>query len=260
VFTISNLQIKQLPPIETSAAKVQVTFDVLGVFGPDDIVQIYAGDRSGDLSNLVAKTDLNMTEHFGYSEILDLTAGEFYAIGCCPRTVTDHQVNDTIDGQDWQGLCLWQEFTTQAAPGPGTNLPAPQITGIRTLPLTLHRKNGVEVSWTSPRNYDFFQVRWGYEGMPALDEFQEKTAGGGSGSFVCSTTRGLWYHFSVQGCNSHWLTGSQCSAWSPATRAQAGANLHRLREFLEASGVATSSPLRTFLGAGGGSLRSLMGI
>ena len=254
------MRIKQIPPIEATSAKVQVTFDVLGVIEPDSIVQIYAADRSGDLSSLVAKTELSMNEHFGYSEILDLQAGSFYAIACCPRTVTSNVPDDTVDGQYWEGLCLWQEFTTQAAPGPPTDLPAPQITGIRTLPLTLHQKNGIEVSWVSARSYDFFQVRWGYVGMPAVDENQTKTAGGNQGSFIGEpTTQGTMYHFSVQGCNSDWLGFSHCSPWSPLTKAHAGPNLRSLRGFLQASGV-PSSPLRSLMGAGGGKLRSLMGV
>jgi len=68
MFTVSNMQIKQIPPIGASPAKVQVTFDVLGVIEPDSIVQIYVADRSGDLSNLAAKTELSMNAAFGYSE------------------------------------------------------------------------------------------------------------------------------------------------------------------------------------------------
>lgn len=68
------------------------------------------------------------------------------------------------------------------------------------------------IYWNGNAYHDFYQVRWAHEGGP---EHQVKiNSGGDNGSFaVHRAWPDTWYYFQVQGCTSHFLAPSTCTAW-----------------------------------------------
>lgn len=99
----------------------------------------------------------------------------------------------------------WLSAQTMATPPPDPPLGVPRFTSSSAT------STSITVNWTSPKRYEFYQVRWNHNGS-ALDR-QNKVSelffiAGGLLEGPLTT-----YHFIVQGCDSGFL-GSTCSKFS----------------------------------------------
>jgi Fibronectin type III domain len=73
---------------------------------------------------------------------------------------------------------------------------------------------GLFFRWSDTDTYDFYQVRWRHDGGP---DHQVKLRGGRGGSFhIKNVWPGTRYIFSVQGCDSNFLSSSDCTKWEGA--------------------------------------------
>lgn len=92
--------LKQLPPITNTTAKVQVSFEILGIL--PDFVEIYASNASGTGPSQLADTVDMSPPEFQYDDIITLQAGTYYTTYACPRTGSKDNPDPTIDGEYWE--------------------------------------------------------------------------------------------------------------------------------------------------------------
>lgn len=123
-----------------------------------------------------------------------------------------------------------------AAIDPSTLLP-PTITGQELKPKTLQHGAEINVSWSSARSYDAWNIRW--DGVQS----DEQDYTGRSGSYTCGPlVPKQQYSIIVQGGeNAGW--GHNWSGWS-APLLVAIENYHSLRQFLLASNFNGAEGLR----------------
>lgn len=76
-------------------------------------------------------------------------------------------------------------------------------------------RNNIVVQWTADQNYDLFHV---IAGQPGQRVGQAEVGGGRSGSYQISTVPACaTFIIKVQGCVTHFLAHSDCSAWTQTT-------------------------------------------
>jgi hypothetical protein len=226
--------IKQLPPITSTTAQVQVSFEIHGIL--PDFVQIYAVNAAGTgLGVLVDKVDMSPPE-INYDDPITLQAGTLYTIHACPRTGTEQNPDEMIDGAYWESYCVAGTITTLASSSPpGGNRPPPVIINLDPEPATINQDNRIAVAWSSTIHYDRFLVWWTENGV-ALAQGEIDT-GGYSGSWTTRTRPGYAYTFAVDGGVSAGVSGFNYSGWGPTEKITASLNLTSLRQFLQHSGI-----------------------
>lgn len=245
--------VKQIGPITNTSAQVQVSFDLLGIL--PDFVQIYAANAAGSgPANLADSVDVSPPEDH-YDRIITLQAGTFYTIYACPRTGSQDNPDEYIDGEHWDSYCAMQNILTQSASSPPGDKVPPVINFLDPQPATLNSTNTIGVGWTTPTSYQQYQVAWAYEGQ-ALPQVMTS-----NNSVRFGTAPGHHYAFAVQGGNSAGASGTyHWSAFGPTVRITASPNLHSLRQFLQLSGLNPSGQKLSALFHAGDTLRKFMNL
>ncbi len=226
--TIRITEIKQLEPIAPILASVQIHFVVLGVL--PDIVQIYANAGNNQAEH---KINIEITPPENkYDCILELQAGAIYNITFCPRTVTNGVLDDSIDGQYWESLCVSMSFTTisNSSLTPAEELSPPIITTIESHQATLNDEGYLDIQWSSFKRdkYHFMWMLKPRNGWAQI-EIEAKS------HRVIPTFPGQEYSLKVQGCNSMLIGHDNCSDFSVTRNFTIPQNTSSLRQFLSLS-------------------------
>lgn len=113
-IAVDDVQAEQIKPFGRAGSRTQVLvkFSVSGA--PREFVEIYATTDIGafDAPRLgTIPINLHSNE---YSAMLDLVAGMRYEIRCCPRTTTNGDPDETMDGESWVDRCNTIGFVTEA--------------------------------------------------------------------------------------------------------------------------------------------------
>jgi hypothetical protein len=235
-FEITFTGLSQQPPYSDTTATILAQFTVTGV--KPDFVQVYAAnlgetDPAG-LGDLVDKQDLTIP-HSTYDSVFTVPAGYLYRIWLCPRTGTEDNPDELIDGQYWEGFCVWQLIVARATPTMGQRQP-PWVSGIDPEPANLTQPDRITVKWGSPQSYDKYLISWTKNGEP-MDQGEVDSAAISGAWTATPITPGARYTFSVKGGVSGGILGNYLySDWSKAIAVVAPPHFRSLRQFLTASG------------------------
>lgn len=251
-IAVDDVQAEQIKPFGRAGSRTQVLvkFSVSGA--PREFVEVYATTDIGafDAPRLgTIPINLHSNE---YSAMLDLVAGMRYEIRCCPRTTTNGDPDETMDGESWVDRCNTIGFVTEA----DADFPKPVIFSAIPRHRTLRRKNHIRIQWESPRAYTFYQVRFGNERSGFQEQQIDRIAGGIGGVFPLEPTiPGVRYLFKVNGLmRNSFETGS--SGFTEPIFVTAAENTRSLRAFMD--GVDTSGGIRALIPAHISSLRALL--
>jgi hypothetical protein len=236
-FDIRFLSLEQETPFTAGNTKLFVQFEIIGA--KPDFVQIYAvnyGETTpAGLADIAASVDVSDAASIYFREIV-VQAGAVYTIWLCPRTGSQDEPDDQIDGEYWEGLCVGQTIVTKSDSLPDDQRNAPIITGIDAEPATISNPDQITVTWTS-QSYDKFLVWWTKNGEGlAQGEIGGPRSGG---SWTASpTVPGARYTFAVKGGTYGGIFGNyNFSDWGPTVKATAPPHYSSLRLFLRASRV-----------------------
>jgi hypothetical protein len=239
---IVNISIKQIDPITSNIAKVQIHFEVQGPL--PDVVQILYSQTDTDPSP--AKKDVEMQPPENkYDIILDIAAGAFYYFRFCPRTVKNGTYVELIDGESWETFCaVYPRFTTMSH----ENIPieVPQITSLVSFPKTFKKLSSIKVEWSSSGNKRC-NLKWKESYFPDQPRYW-MVFDGHSPHFVFPVKSSTKYHFKIQDPNT--------SAWSALKEVETVPPLGSIRQFFEE--VDISNGIRSYLPGENGSLKDLM--
>jgi hypothetical protein len=228
-------------------ANLLINYQINGIL--PDFVQVYAVNAASADTSLVGPgtfvQDFDVSPPEGiYHQTLQLSAGTIYTIFLCPRTGSQDNPDNTIDGEYWESSCVFTTFTTtKPGPPPGKGLVPPVITSVVPQPAKVGIGNSITIAWVTPTSYQLFQVAPIYDGQ-AVQQASPTTD-----SWTTGTDPGHHYSFAVQGGVYQGASGTyNWSNFGPRVPVTAAENLHSLRQFLQFSGI---NPV-------GARLRSLM--
>ena len=100
-----------------------------------------------------------------------------------------------------------------SAPGPAQASPTVGCAvGQPCMDLPYQNGRSVVFEWTGDEDFDHYNFRWN---RPGKAEEQHETGGGGSGSYTINNVNpNMLYTGKVQGCNTNFLSSSDCTPWA----------------------------------------------
>jgi hypothetical protein len=105
-----------------TVANVVIEYNIQGPLTEVDFVQLYAVSAAAADPSIVSPADF--VQDFdvtppepSYTKTFQLAAGSIYTIFLCPRTGSQDDPDDEINGDYWEDSCVFKTFAT-TAPGP----------------------------------------------------------------------------------------------------------------------------------------------
>lgn len=244
---------------------MKVSFAIYGNL--PSFVQIYAAPAGGGVGSAELVTVVSIKSGvYQYTDVpFSLKPGVYYTIYVCPRTGSQNQPDNTIDGVEWDAYCAVAYIATKTQPVPPETLNPPMISALIAHPVNTKQPNRITVMWSSSTSYDKYVLGWvdsGYQSDPKTinynlliqnppwelpNQSQDINQKGVTGSVDIPTQPNHLYFFHVNGGISQFWN-YKYSPWGPPAAQLATTNRTSLRLFLIESGI---SP-------GGQSIRSLL--
>lgn len=272
-------KLTQVGPFSNSTATINISFTINGNL--PSFVQIYAAPAGGGVGSaeLVDIVSIKSGVYQYNDNAFSLKPNVYYAIYACPRTGSESQPDDTIDGIEWESYCAMAYLATKSQETPTTPqaLDPPVITTLVPHPANTKQPNRIAVMWSSSTSYDKYVLGWvdsGYQTSPQTinygailqnppwelpNQSQDINEKGTSGSWDVPTQPGHLYFFHVNGGISQFWN-YKYSKWGPPAAQLATSNHTSLRMFLMDSGISPSAQGMRSLLAPNQSIRNFMQI
>ena len=202
------------------------------------------------MAAVVQRIDLNLPEFDYASDDIELQAGTQFFFTLCPRNRTGNQLDDQIDGQDFQVFCTASiPFTTQRSsppPGPRPKPPAPSISAIEFRQATLTESGAIVIRWVATTVFDQYHVI--SQELPSGGPIEVEIDSAGVTGFSYSHSQFSGTLLQLQGArlhNSPDRVETIRSSFTAPTIVQVPRNTHSLRAFLTLSRVRLTPGLRS---------------
>ena len=269
----------QVPPINSTTATLQVSFAIYGNL--PSFVQIYAamagtGVGTAPLVNVVPiKSGV-----YQYNDIQFTVKppGVIFHVYVCPRTGSQNQPDNTIDGVEWDSYCATAYISPKSQQTtPSEGLYPPSINALVPHPANMNQPNRITVMWSSSTGYDKYVLGWvdgGYQTNPKAINYstllqnppwelpnhsQDINQSGTSGSYDVPTQPNHLYIFHVNGGISQFWN-YKYSPWGPPAAQIATPNRTSLRMYLLDSGINPAGQSVRSLLSSGQTVRNFMQI
>jgi hypothetical protein len=260
-----NVTISAVTQVSTTPdgalANMLITYQIDGPGA--DFVELYAVnaaatdpsllDHSAD-GNWITDFDVSLDE-FIYSQSFQLGAGSIWTLFLCPRTGSQDDPDNEINGDYWESSCVFRTVTTTTSAPSGPGLVPPKITSTVPAPATLKQGNTITITWSSPTTYQKFQIWNTFDGEPLEQGSTEGEPP--ANSWTAQTAPGHRYTFQVQGGVSGGFSYTW-SSWGPMVSVLAVENLHSLRQCLIYSEINPAGAVLSSLVPSGDTLRNFM--